>query len=73
MFDTTARVTALMKERGLSAAELARLSGLNESTLRVAAARGTQLSIATVEQICAALGMSPSEFFSAEGPGTGPA
>lgn len=63
MFNTTERVSALMKERGLSAAELATLSGLNASTLRVAFARGSQLSVRTVEQICDALGITLREFF----------
>ena len=66
MFNTIERVTALIGERGLTMQELARMSGINGSTLRVAAIRDSQLSISTVERICSALGMELWEFFAPE-------
>ncbi len=63
MFDTVARVTVLLAERNMSFAELSRRSGISSSTIRSAAARRTQLTLPTIEQICAALDIPLWKFF----------
>ncbi len=63
MFDTIARVTVLLAERNMSYAELSRRSGISSSTIRSAAARRTQLTLPTIEQICAALDIPLWKFF----------
>ncbi len=63
MFDMIERVSVLLKERNMSYAELCRRSGINPSTFRIAAVRGTHLSISTVEQICTALNIPVWKFF----------
>lgn len=63
MFDMIERVSTLLAERHMSFAELYRRSGINPSTIRMAAARGTQLSISTVELICKALEIPVWKFF----------
>lgn len=63
MFDMIERVSTLLAERHMSFAELYRRSGINPSTIRMAAARGTQLSISTVELICSALDIPVWKFF----------
>ena len=64
MFDTVGRVRQLAEERGLSIAELARLSGLNHSTFYTSLRRGGQLKIDTIDRLCGGLGISLAEFFS---------
>ena len=63
MFDTVGRVAVLIKERNMSVSELARRSGINPSTIRSAAMRGTQLSVTTIEHVCDALDMPLWKFF----------
>lgn len=64
VMDTMKRVRELIDARGISLNKLATISGLKVSTLQMAEARGTQLSIDTIERICAGLGITLAEFFS---------
>ena len=61
--DTIARVYELADQRGMTPHHLARISGVSETTFRMAKKRGSQLKIDTSEQICKALGISLSAFF----------
>lgn len=60
---TIARVYELIDARGISLMKLSEMSGIAYSTIKMAENRNTQLSVDTVERICAALGISLSEFF----------
>lgn len=64
--DTHSRLRQLMTERGWTAYRLAKESGLSESTLANIFKRNTVPSIATLEAVCAAFGISLAQFF-AEG------
>lgn len=61
--DTHSRLRQLMAERGWTAYRLAKESGLSESTLANIFKRNTIPSIATLEAICSAFGISLSLFF----------
>ncbi len=61
--DTHSRLRELMKERGWTAYRLAKESGLSESTLANIFKRNTVPSIATLEAVCAAFGISLAQFF----------
>lgn len=61
--DTHSRLQHLMAERGWTAYRLARESGLSESTLANIFKRNTVPSIATLESVCAAFGISLAQFF----------
>lgn len=61
--DTHSRLWELMKERGWTAYRLAKESGLSESTLANIFKRNTVPSIATLEAVCAAFGISLAQFF----------
>lgn len=56
--NTINRVQELADERRLTLCQLSK-----ESTIRAAKKRGNQLSVDTIERICEALDISPSEFF----------
>lgn len=60
---TIARVYELIDARGISLMKLSEMSGIAYSTTKMAENRNTQLSVDTIERICAALGISLSEFF----------
>ncbi len=64
--DTIGRVYELINARGVSLFALSRESGVAYSTFATCRRRGGELKIDTIERICAALGISLSEFF-AEG------
>ena len=61
--NTIQRLYELMRERNLSLNKLANLSGIKYSTLQMAVKRGGQLSIDTIERICAGLDMPLVSFF----------
>lgn len=62
--NTIARVMELAAdERNLSLFKLSQLCDVSYSTLKNAEMRGSQLGVPTIEQICAALGVTLSEFF----------
>ena len=61
--DTLGRVYDLISERNMTLYQLAKLSGVSPSTLRNTKRREGQLKIDTIERICAALGITLSEFF----------
>lgn len=62
--DTVQRVHDLLAEKGLSLYRLSQLSGVPLSTLTSTERRGGQLTVDTIERICAALGITMGEFFS---------
>ena len=61
--DTHSRLRQLMAERGWTAYRLAKESGLSESTLANIFKRNTVPSIATLEAVCSAFGISLAQFF----------
>ena len=61
--DTIRRVEELSYAKGISLAQLARMSGVSNSTLKNARSRNYQLSVDTIERLCAGLGITMSEFF----------
>ena len=61
--DTLGRVYDLIAEREMTLYQLARLSDVSPSTLRNTKRREGQLKVETIERICAALGITLSEFF----------
>lgn len=65
--DVIARIEELMKARGWSVYELARRSGLPQSTLSNLFNRRNLPTISTLEQVCGTLGISLAEFFSGTG------
>jgi len=64
--NTIQRLYELMRERNLSLNKLANLSGIKYSTLQMAVKRGGQLSIDTIERICAGLDIPLVSFFDVE-------
>lgn len=64
--DVLGRLRELLQERGWSEYRLAQVSGLNESTISNIYRRNTLPTIATLETICKAFGITLSQFF-AEG------
>ena len=65
--DTIARVMELADERNLSLFKLSQLCDVSYSTLKNAEMRGSQLGVPTIERICAALGVTLSDFFAESG------
>ena len=65
--NTMDRVTDLVNERGLTLFKLAMLCDVPYSTLKNTRARGGQLAVDTIEQICNGLGISLAEFFTEGG------
>lgn len=61
--DTVKRVYELLDERKMSLCKLARMSGLNYSTIKTTERRNGQLSVDTIERICHAMGITLAEFF----------
>ena len=61
--DTIRRVEELSYAKGISLAQLARMSGVSNSTLKNARSRNYQLSVDTIERLGAGLGITMSEFF----------
>lgn len=61
--DTYSRLRQLMAERNWTAYRLAKESGLSESTLANIFKRNTVPSIATLEAVCSAFGISLAQFF----------
>jgi len=65
--NTMDRVKDLVNERGLTLFKLAMLCDIPYSTLKNTRARGGQLAVDTIEQICNGLGISLAEFFTEGG------
>lgn len=65
--DTVKRVYELLDERDMSLCKLAWLSGLNYSTIKTTERRNGQLSVDTIERICAAMGITLADFFAETG------
>lgn len=61
--DVLARIEELRKQKGWTMYKLGNEAGLTPSTLTNMYTRGTSPSIGTLSAICAALGVSMSEFF----------
>lgn len=61
--DVIKRINVLMKERGWSKYTLAMKSGLSPSTIANMYRRNTVPSIATLETICSAFGITLAQFF----------
>lgn len=64
--DVVKRINEIMKNQGMTRYQLAKISGLSQSTLSNMATRNTTPSIPTVETICNALNISMSQFFASE-------
>lgn len=62
-FDAYERVCRLAEERALTVSGLARICGLNPSTLSVTKKRGGQMKLDTIMRICDGLDMQLGEFF----------
>lgn len=60
------RIDKIATEKGLSAFQLSKRSGIAYSTLQRAKTKNTKLRIDTIEQICNGLQISLAEFFSEE-------
>ena len=61
--DVLARLRKLLKERGWSEYRLAQQAGLHESTISNIYRRNTVPTIATLEAVCGAFGITLSQFF----------
>ena len=61
--DTIRSVEELAYAQGISLAQLAKKSGVSNSTLKNARNRNYQLSVDTIERLCIGLGIKMSEFF----------
>lgn len=64
MIDVIGKLNELRLERNLSVYRLAELSGLNQSTLANTFSRGTMPSIANLDAMCQAMGLTLTQFFS---------
>ena len=62
-FDVSARIQQLARERNLSMNSLAKVCGINPSTLAVGRKRGGDYSLDTIRRICNGLGLTLGEFF----------
>ncbi len=62
--NTIARVKELAADGGLSLHALSKLCHVPYSTLKNAEIRGSQLTVDTIEQLCAGLGITMAQFFS---------
>lgn len=60
------RINELRNKRGWSVNELAKKSGLNQSTLSSLYQKNNNPSITTLESLCKAFGMTMSQFFAGE-------
>ena len=61
--NTIRRVEELSYAKGMSLTQLAKKSGVSNSTLKNARNRNHQLSVDTIERLCVGLGITMSEFF----------
>ena len=61
--DVIARINEIMKQQGLTTYQLAKISGLSQSTLANMNTRNTTPTIPTLESICDSLNMSLCQFF----------
>ena len=61
------RIEELIKGRGLSRYQLAKLSGMAESSVSNLLNRGSVPTVYTIEKICNGLGITLSQFFSKTG------
>ena len=61
--NTIRRVEELSYAQGISLAQLAKKSGVSNSTLKNARSRNYQLSVDTIERLCAGLGITLRDFF----------
>ena len=61
--DTMERVNELIAERNITLYKLAQMSDISYSTFKNTVKRNGQLSVDTIERICAGLQISLSEFF----------
>lgn len=64
MIDVIGKLNELRLERNLSVYRLAELSGLNQSTLANTFSRGTVPSVANLDAMCQAMGLTLAQFFS---------
>lgn len=64
--DVIARINEIMKQQGLTNYQLAKKSGLSQSTLTNMNTRNTTPTIPTLENICHSLNISLSQFFADE-------
>ena len=62
-FDVSVRIQQLAQERNLSMNSLAKVCGINPSTLAVGRKRGGEYSLDTIRRICNGLGLTLGEFF----------
>ena len=62
--DTKARIRELMEARGWTIYELAKRSGLAQTTLANMWKRNTEPTIPSLQAICGAFGMTLAQFFS---------
>ena len=58
-----AQINEIMKKQGLTDYQLAKISGLSPSTISNMRRRNTTPSVPTLENICASLNVSLSQFF----------
>lgn len=65
--NTMSRVEELVVDRGLTLFKLETLCDVPYSTLKNTKARGGQLAMDTIDQICHGLGITMAEFFTEEG------
>lgn len=63
--DTYGRLNELLSQRNLTVYQVSKLAGVSRSTLNNAKTRGGQLSVDTIERLCAALGITLRDFFTA--------
>ena len=61
-FDVSARIQQLARERNLTVHSLAKVCGINPSTLAVGKKRGGEYSLDTIRRICNGLGLTLGEF-----------
>ena len=64
--DVIKRINDIMKNQGMTRYQLAKISGLSQSTLSNMNTRNTTPSIPTIEMICNALNISLSQFFAGD-------
>ena len=66
--DISARIINLRKNRNISQYRLAKLAGVSQAALSDIESGKKRASLETIERICAALGLTLSEFFSDQPP-----
>lgn len=65
--DVLDKITELMQKRGWNLNQLAKASGVPQSTLSGLYQRNNSPTISTLESLCVAFGITMSEFFSQDG------